>query len=124
MPDEPFAEVVARLDSLAAKLRAGSGPNYPVLARIAAEMAALKERGAGTEPPLAAAVAASLSRVIARPLHDHPKFVDLIEIHIAALRLAASDGPDAGGPDGGDKLIADLDAATRKVFEKKAPKRR
>jgi len=114
MTDDPVAAAIARVDLLAGKLRRGSGPNYPALASIVAEVEMLKTLKA--DSPIAEIVD-SLSKVAARPLHDHPKFIDLIEAHVSALKLAATGGPQSVGADGGAMLLAELYAATQKIFD-------
>ncbi|HLG86158.1 MAG TPA: hypothetical protein VKZ79_03070 [Alphaproteobacteria bacterium] len=90
MSKEPLPERVARLEKLAAKLRTGTGPNYPARARIQGEIESLAADPPDPISPLAMAVIGSLSRIMNRLMHDHPKFTDLVETHIAALNLATN----------------------------------
>ena len=121
MEKEPLARSVARLEKLTSKLRTGTGPNYPALAQIQAEINALAADPPEPVPPLAMAVIGSLARVTNRLMHDHPKFTDLIESHVAALHLASSRGTALGKAEA-DRLIADLEAATAKVLTRRAPR--
>ena len=118
MEDGPVAASVARVGALVRKLGSRSGPNFSVLAQLAAEVEALK--ALGLESPVEEIVE-SLRKLVTRPLHDHPKFVDLIAIHVSALKLAATGGRESVGADGGAMLLGELYAATQKIFERKRP---
>ena len=116
MSNEPLAQTVVRLEKLTAKLRTGTGPNYPALARIQGEVETLAADPPESISPLTLAVIGSLARVMSRLLHDHPKFTDLVETHVAALRLAS--GSAALGKNESDRLMANLETATAKVLGK------
>jgi hypothetical protein len=116
MSKEPLSERIARLERLAAKLSTGKGPNYPVRARMQGEIESLAADPPDRISPLAEAIIGSLSRILNRLMHDHPKFTDLVETHIAALNLASKNA--TLGTTESERLMAELEAATAKVMGK------
>ena len=87
--DEMLAAKAAKLAVLADSLSASGGPHYAALAQMAALAEEIAELGTDRHK-LAASIAASLARVLTYPLHDHPQFPALIDVHASALARAAT----------------------------------
>lgn len=105
-------DLVAQLAALSRTLRADDGSSFAALARMRALAEGLRDR---EDSPLTKWVAAALALTVARPFHDHPRFVDLIEIEIAAL-AALSDASAADACKTVRPMVERIEVLAREVL--------